>query len=87
MIGHNESIQKDGSKLLSPVYQKEKVQNPMFPKSSHMLSAKYYSFVITASARNGHRVDKAIANRLEKEEKLQDKTDIKEGTGFFKGKE
>ena len=77
LIGHTEQIQEDGSTLLTPVFEENESEASNFPLTSHMLSAKYYSFVITASARNGERLNKSISNRLEKEETLVDKTEVK----------
>ena len=87
LVAHREVKQKDKSIVLIPVYQDVKVQVPIYQKTSHMLNSKYYSFVITASARNGHRIDKAIANRLEKEEKITDKTNIDGSSGSFRGRQ
>lgn len=77
LIGHKEEENAEQKIILKPIYEERKVDLSMFPRTSHMLNAMYYSFVITASARNGHRIDKAITNRLEKEETLSDQTDIK----------
>lgn len=74
--GYNKKIEK-GEEILTPVYEIQKVKVPKFQKTYHALRSEFLSFVNTAAARRGHRINAAITNRLVKEETLTDKTEIK----------
>jgi len=74
LIGYEESIVDDNI-VRTPVYETRKVRESKFPKTFHNLQAEVISFVNCAAARNGHRIDKAITNKLVKEETISQKTD------------
>lgn len=76
LTGYTE-IKEKGEINLIPVYKTIKVKIPKFQKTYHALKSKFISFVNTAAARKGHRINAAITNRLVKEETLNDKTEVK----------
>jgi len=84
-VGYKEEERKDGSVLQIPHYREVKVQNSLFPKTFHLLRSAVISLSITAGARNGWRMDKAITNKLVKEETLTDNTEVK-SSWFSKNK-
>lgn len=77
LIGYNEKKNKDDSITQTPVYQMVKTKVSNFPKTYHALKSKFISMTNTSAARNGHRIDKAITNKLVREETLHDKTEVK----------
>jgi len=81
LTGHNETI-KDGKIIMVPVYEERTVRRSKFPKTIHSLNAEVISFVNTSAARNGHRIDKAITNKLVKEESISQKTEVPSKWGF-----
>lgn len=82
IIGHLETKKEDGSILKTAVYEKKKRKKSNFPRTYHSLRSEFISLVNTTAARNGHRMNAAITNRLEKIESLQDKTQAKSKWGF-----
>ncbi len=81
LIGHTETF-KDGKIFKIPTYEKRMVKRSKFPKTIHALTAEVISFVNTSAARNGHRIDKAITNKLVKEESISQKTEVPSKWGF-----
>jgi len=86
LVGHDKIIRNEGKKdeyvVMIPVYEQRKVKINKFPKTLHSLTAEVISFVNCAAARNGHRIDKAITNKLVKEETISQKTDMPNRWGF-----
>ncbi len=60
-----------------PVYKNKKILVSIFPKTYHNLLSEFISMINTAAATNGHRMKAAITNRLEKEDSLIEKTNVK----------
>ncbi len=56
----------NGNIIQTPVYVIQKVAVPKFPKTFHNMRSEFISFVNTASASSGHRIKRAITNRLVK---------------------
>lgn len=84
LIGHNKRTEEDGSITMIPVYEQKEIRRSKFPKTFHSLQAEVISFVNCAASRNGHRIDKAITNKLVKEESISQKTDVPSRWGFKK---
>lgn len=82
LVGHKEQPRKDGSILLKPIYEQRKIRQSKFPKTYHSLRSEFISLVNTTAARNGHRMNAAITNRLEKTETVQQRTQAKSKWGF-----
>lgn len=87
LTGYKEEKTKTGAILQIPVYRKVKVFIPKFPKTYHSLRSEFISFVNTAAARGGFRMNSAISNRLIKEETIADKTEVKSRFRVQKAKE
>ena len=66
-----------------PVYNETKVLKSKFPKIHHFLLSKFISIIITSQARDGHLMRTFHTRRMEKEESIEDKTDVK--ASFFPG--
>ena len=82
LAGYREETNKNGSITQIPVYREEKKLVPIFPKAFHNLKSSFISLTNTAAARNGHRIDKAISNKIVQESTLTDKTDVKNKMPF-----
>lgn len=76
LIGYKEVKEEKGI-IHIPQFERKKFKIPLFQKAYHALKSEFISFVNTAAARKGHRINAAITNRLVKEESLQDKTEVK----------
>lgn len=77
LVGYKETTTKNGRIIQTPVYRIIKKSVPIFQKSFHNLKSSFISLVNTAAARNGHRIDKAITNKIVREDSLTDKTDVR----------
>lgn len=89
LIGHEVRKQEDGGELLVPIREIKKIKTTLYPLTKHNVDARHMTFVVTASAREGHLINKAISNRLEsvKSETVQDKTQVPTGIFSFKKKD
>lgn len=83
LIGYIEQKQEDGSISYIPQYETELVKVSKFPKTYHNQRSRFLSYVNTAAARGGFRMNSAISNKLIKEETMTDKTEPKKS--FFAG--
>lgn len=83
LLGHEVRTLEDGSEKLVPIREIRKVRTSLYPLTKHNVDSRHITFVTTASAREGHLINKAISNRLERvgDETVRDKTEVK--TGFF----
>jgi hypothetical protein len=83
LIKYEEQDTEEGGKILIPIREVKKVRRTLYPLTKHNVDSRHMSFVITASAREGHLINKAISNRIEnvKSETVQDKTQVQ--TSFF----
>ena len=57
-----------------PVFRKVTVRKSKFPKTYHSLRSEMISMSVTTASRNGHRMQSAITNRLEKTADIIDRT-------------
>ena len=73
--------------IKKPVYEEEEIEEEVsiFPKVYHLLESKTATMVEVTNSTNGHRIKSAITDRQEKEESVQDRTEVKPN-GWFGGK-
>jgi len=73
--------------IKKPVYEEKEVDEEVsiFPKVYHLLESKTNTMVEVTNSTNGHRAKISITDRHEKEESVQDKTEVK-SNGWFGGK-
>lgn len=81
-VGWKEITREDKSVVRVPVFKQTRIQVSNFPKTIHALNAEVIAMVNTSAARNGHRIDKAITNKLVKEETLSQRTEVPNKWGF-----
>lgn len=82
LAGYKDKDNGDGTITRIPIYTTQKKRVSKFPKTYHALKSRFISLVNTSAARNGHRIDKAISNKLIQENTLKQKTDVKSRLGF-----
>lgn len=70
-----------------PVFEERESEEEVsiFPKTYHLLESKTATMVEVTASTNGHRIKSAITDRQEKEESIQDRTEVK-SSGWFGGK-
>lgn len=65
-----------------PVFKTVKTLKSIYPKTYHKLKSAFYALTTTAAARDGHLIRAAGTTRFEREDTIEDRTEIKSRWGF-----